>query len=288
MTTSNGGIITQLHKLLWSTLTFLGNRRIIGILRNVASTYRDTIFYFEPDEKLVALTIDDGLARGGSFTCMVKEVVSLLDKYKAHATFFVCSDYCAHDEQLKQATRDLVLQQGHELGNHMSRDVPGYYSKLSKQEFRSEFQATNQVLEDLINKNGDERKDGPYRIRWFRAPQGIYTRAMQQVMEERNEGAPYSQEDTNRPIMRHVLGDCYCDDWALACRDANFCFQTTMRQVNKGSILITHMPERNTDREAILDVLERLLQELDNQGYRCVSLSEMWEACDGRHAHSDQ
>jgi len=311
-TMTSGGIFTQLHKLLWSTLTFVGNRRLIGVIRSLF--FRDTIFYFEPTEKLVALTIDDGLSRGGSSTSMVKEVLELLARYNAHATFFVCSNYCSGDDEMKQATGDLVHVHGHELGNHMSEDVAGYYSKLGKEEFQVEFESANSVLEDLVNGESDEtdRKPQKYFVRWYRALQGVYTPAMQQVLKERNIKISFQDKNSSRmmaehvlddcerdaetstrdnissgKIMQHVLGDCYSDDWALACRDSSFVYRTTMRQVREGSILITHMPEKNTDREAIFDVLEMLLRDLDSQGYRCVSLGEMWEACGNRHAHSE-
>ena len=123
----------------------------------------------------------------------------------------------------------------------------------------------------------DDKSQPPFRIRWYRAPQGVYTNAMKQVLEDNRGDAS----------IRHVLGDCYCDDWALACQDSSFVYKTTMRQVREGSILITHMPEKNTNREAILDVLERLLCDLNSQGYQCVSLSEMWDICNDQHAHSD-
>ena len=63
----------------------------------------------------------------------------------------MCSDYCLGDEEMKQATRDLVHVHGHELGNHMSKDVSGYYSKLNEQDFCDEFEACNRALEELVN-----------------------------------------------------------------------------------------------------------------------------------------
>jgi peptidoglycan/xylan/chitin deacetylase (PgdA/CDA1 family) len=281
MTNIGTRVMTQLRKLLWLTLTAIGNRRLVAVVRRLVPVYRDTIFYFQPTmvngKRLVALTIDDGLSRGGIETSMVKNVVDILAKYNATATFFVCLEYCIGDEEMKQATRDLVHVHGHELGNHMSIDVSRYYSRLNEQDFCNEFEACNRALQDLVNDDDDDDMSHlPYRIRWYRAPQGIYTRAMKQVLDNRGSVS-----------TRHVLGDCYCDDWALACRDSAFVYKTTMRQVREGSILITHMPEKNTNREAILNVLERLLCDLDSQGYRCVSLGEMWDICNEQHAHSD-
>lgn len=215
---------------------------------------------------------------------MVSAVTSLLEKYNAHATFFVCSDYCNGDDTMRQATRDLVRVHGHELGNHMAEDkCGGHYSKMNEWEFRTEFERVNGILEGLVNNDPDD-DTAPYApIRWFRAPQGVFTRAMHRVLSS---SAPQDSSGNNDPIIHHVLGDCYCDDWALASKDPLFVVRTMKRQVKEGSVAILHMPERGTEREATLVVLETLLRDWDQMGYRCVSLGEMWEACDGRHAHS--
>ena len=257
-------ITVSLHKGLWWTLTRIGTRNIISAVRFLLPWYRDTIFYFRPPvsvsaEKLIVLTIDDGLSRGGSNTSMVDDVMSILECYNAHATFFVCSDYCSVDDRMKKATKDLVLVHGHEIGNHMVEDRSGYYSRLSEVDFRAQYESANKRMKELTHA----------KVCWFRAPQGVFTPTMRRVIT-----SPDIQAS-------HVLGDVYCDDWALACKDANFVCDTMTRQATEGSIVIMHMPEKGTDREACLKVLERFLQAMTGRGYKVVSISQMMEACGG-------
>ena len=122
----------------------------------------------------------------------------------------------------------------------------------------------NRVISELVCSRNGKGKEHTHTARYFRAPQGVLTRTMQRVID--------SEE------MKHVLGDVYCDDWRLACRDSTFVSEHMLRQVQEGSIIIAHMPEKNTDREAIFIILQQILQELNSLGYRVVSLSELNES----------
>ena len=75
---------------------------------------------------------------------MIQEVCDLLRSHQAHATFFVCTDYTT-PEQAQH-----VLQEGHELGNHLERDVSWYYSKLSELEFARVVDETNAILQSFL------------------------------------------------------------------------------------------------------------------------------------------
>ena len=56
-------------KVLWSSATLLGTRNLVQLLPR---QYRDTTFYFDGLKGCVALTIDDGLSRGGPRASMVR------------------------------------------------------------------------------------------------------------------------------------------------------------------------------------------------------------------------
>lgn len=90
------------------------------------------------------------------------------------------------------------------------------------------------------------RNDGFVRHR------GLLTETMQQVLIEEGN-------------MRHVLGDCYCDDWRFAAdvdgetvsaeqrkQHMKHVADLMLSQVQPGSIAILHMPERGF-REGTLD-----------------------------------
>jgi peptidoglycan/xylan/chitin deacetylase (PgdA/CDA1 family) len=208
-------------KLMWSSLTMLGIRRTAKII--LPHAYRDTTLYFQGVGDCVALTIDDGLSRNGASASLVEEVRLLLAKHNARCTFFVCSKYL---EGVEEAAGALVTD-GHELGNHMSEDLPFHFHKLPRDEFARQLRATTAAIEAL---------PGQPTVRWFRAPQAIYTEGMRAAVAEQQ--------------LQHALGDSYCDDWALA-HNAPFAAQTMLRQCQPGSILIMHSARRRTRRELV-------------------------------------
>ena len=237
-----------LIKIFWNLVSSLGVRRIAGVLKRVVPAYRDTIFFFPECTGFVALTIDDGLSRGGPSTSLASQLCALLRSYNAHATFFVCTEYTTTDDARR------ILADGHELGNHLAEDVSGYYAKLNRNDFEAELQRANKALDEM---------DGGVRTRWFRAPQGVMTRHMKEVVEENG--------------MRHVLGDAYCDDWAFADSDNRHVAPLMLSQLHSGgSIAVFHMPERGF-REKSLDAIEQFLEGATAKGLQCITLSAMEE-----------
>ena len=229
-------------KALWNVLTAVNTRNIGSLVRGVFNAYRDTSFFFKDVEGHVALTIDDGLSRGGAETSLVTEVLQLLQQHDARCTFFVCSKYLAAEEAAA------VLLNSHELGNHMEEDRGGHYSKLSEEEFEASLQRATDMIESVPGAA----------VRWFRAPQGILSEAMRRV--------------TSAKGLRHAIGDVYCDDWKVT--DAKWIAETMLTQARPGSIVILHMPEKGY-REHTLEALQLLLQGLTARGLKCTTLTDM-------------
>mmetsp|Transcript_54053 Transcript_54053/g.128764 ORF Transcript_54053/g.128764 Transcript_54053/m.128764 type:complete len:266 (+) Transcript_54053:75-872(+) len=216
--------------------------------------YRDSVFSFPADsgqdaaavEGYVALTIDDGICRQGDLAkSMAPEVEALLKEYDAKVTFFLCSNYVqGFEEQVSSLVAD-----GHELGNHGTKDAN--YSRASREEFEEEFLQVNSKLQSL-------QSDTAAPIKWFRAPQGIYTSAMRSVV--------------NSHSQTHILGDCFCDDYANT--DTEWVAKVMLRQVRSGSILVMHMPERG-HWEHTFDAIKLVLEGLKAKGLRSVTLSKL-------------
>jgi peptidoglycan/xylan/chitin deacetylase (PgdA/CDA1 family) len=307
----------------WSIVTnTVGMRRLGTFLKKTIPAYQDTIFFFEPDDddknddhdvgaslltNCIALTIDDGVSRGGIATSMVPELIELFQRYNnAHATFFVCTDYSTNCEEHVQ----LLLQAGHELGNHLKKDVSGYYCTLSQNEFAEEFHQANDAIHDILQRTmtttntttttstsrNDEDDSCSLMFEknrfchWFRPPQGLMTNAMRAVVAAQQ--APQQ--------MQTVLGDCYCDDWAFAedldekghevDHSGSGNSRTTtimqrhvvplmMRQLEQqqplgGSIAVFHMPERGF-REGCFHALDEFLKECQTRNISCMTLSEL-------------
>lgn len=285
---------------IWNLATWTGLRRLGDITKKVHSgAYGDTIWYFEdnntndnnhhesesnsdnnddnqnkstqhqhPMDCVIALTIDDGLFsnRGGSDP-MVEEIIELLKSYDAQATFMCCTKYTSP----KHA--QLVVQAGHELGDHLYDDpLPQYYSKMSKEEFRIKLLDS---IRYLMNECGIPREE----LQWFRAPQGMMSKVMKEVLAEEQ--------------LINVLGDCYCDDWAFAEFSADHNtepvaplmlqqFDRNTGVQNRGSIAIFHMPERGF-RETTYDALQEFLKGMQQRNIRCVTVTEMSKLSNFHH-----
>ena len=229
-------------KAVWTCATACGTRNIGNIVSKLPS-YNDTAFFFEGVEGHVALSIDDGLARGGTDTSLVPEVLKLLQQHDAHCTFFVCANYLAN----LQPDAAALVAAGNEFGNHLEEDRFGY-SKLPEEQFEAALQRTTKAIESIPGS----------KVRWFRAPQGVLTSRMSRVL--------------TRHGLRHAIGDAYCDDWAVS--DGKWVATTLLKQAKAGSIIILHMPEKGF-REHTLQALTLLLEGLSKRGLKCITLSEM-------------
>ena len=270
---------------VWKLATWTGLRRIGDMTKKVhAGAYGDSIWYFDdntttmdsintttstptqsptphPMDGVMALTIDDGLFsnRGtGENNSMVEEILELLKSYKAHATFMCCTKYTS-PSQVK-----LVREAGHEFGNHLYDDpVPNYYAKMSKDVFRTHL---HKSITYLVEDCGIPRQD----LHWFRAPQGLMSKAMKDVVAEER--------------LINVFGDCYCDDWAFAEYGTQNTapvapmmlhqFDRNTRVDNRGSIAIFHMPERNF-RESTYKAIKEFLEGMQQRNIRCVTVTEL-------------
>ncbi|KAH8740476.1 hypothetical protein FG386_002988 [Cryptosporidium ryanae] len=130
-----------LGKAAWEALNKSGTRWVIksfvkfgrssfiskSMLNGLGTYLFDSIWWFETDLPLVALTIDDvpGLDPETN-----KEILDLLNYYNIKCTFFVTERNARY---IKDA--DLFLKrcvdEGHELGNHLAKDVPAHKLSIS-------------------------------------------------------------------------------------------------------------------------------------------------------------
>jgi len=95
----------------------------------------EVVFQVPMEERVVALTIDDGPSES------TREILDVLEEHDAQATFFVIgSQVEAHPELLRE-----ILDAGHELGHHMMEDVPS--RDLPEAEFQERFKEMDRILE---------------------------------------------------------------------------------------------------------------------------------------------
>ncbi len=108
-----------------------GGEAVIGIAERLAP---EVVFTVPVEERVVALTIDDGPSDE------TPEILRVLGDHGAGATFFVLGSAVASRPELARA----IVAAGHELGHHMMDDRPSV--RLTEEAFAVEFDAAHAIL----------------------------------------------------------------------------------------------------------------------------------------------
>lgn len=223
-----GLLLLAIAAALWAA-----PHRIVDVL---AGLQPGCIYRKPTKEPLVALTIDDGPA-----SLSTPLILTELRREKARATFFLLADRVPGREQ---TVRSLAAE-GHEIGNHFTRDRASI--RLSAADFEADLLRADTVL----------RRFGP--LRWARPGSGWYSSKMIETM--------------HRHGYRCALGSVYPFDVAFPW--TGFAASYILRNVRPGAILVLHDGDDRGLRTA--RVLRTVLPELRRRGYRVVTLSELAE-----------
>lgn len=190
---------------------------------------------------------------------MLPEVRRLCQEFDVKGTWFATSSFCrGQEEDIREFLRD-----GHELGNHMPRDTP--YADYSEQDFEREMLSCNNFLEGKILQ-GAGLSPEQQSLRWFRAPNGFLSPAMQRVLRKHS--------------MLNAMVDAYAFDTDIP--DADFIARNVLAAIQPGSVWLVHMPERGF-REWNLRAMRLIMEGLKSRGLKSVTLSEL-----DRRAHSSR
>ena len=198
----------------------------------------DEVLYFVPlpaDRKLIALTIDDA-----PHPDVTPQILDTLREYEARATFFVVGEQVAGNETLLEQ----IVAEGHELGNHLMRIEPSINKTTA--EFEAELLETDALLKQFDTA-----------VSWFRPGSGWYNQDMLQIISQHG--------------YRAVLGSIYPYDAQLTAVD--FSVDYILRRAQPGRIIIVH--DGLAERIRVVDVLRRILPELQAQGFEIVTLTQL-------------
>jgi len=234
--------VSKLHRIryLFFSLTLLV---IVGLsqpctskvlLKQIESTYPGCLYTVETTESEVALTIDDG---PDSLT--TTSILEVLARYDAHATFFLISNRVRGNE----AIISRIVQEGHEIGNHLTNDEPSI--RLSARDFETAFVEADSVLRQFAE------------VKWFRPGSGWYNDEMLSTITKYN----YSC----------ALGSVYPFDTAVPW--VWFSVWYIKRHIQPGAIIVLHDFGANGMRTA--ETLSKILPELKNRGIGVVTLSAL-------------
>jgi len=214
--------------LIWLGINAFGSARI-------SSNYHVKAFCNNPQEtqKKIALTFDDGPSE---FTL---EVLELLKKYNAKATFFcIGKNIEKHPEILQR-----IIDEGHLVGNH-SYNHSKFFDFYNAKKITEELQKTDSLLEKFTSK----------KINFFRPPYGVTTPSIRRALQ----------------LTGHkVIG------WNIRSLDGgtknqDLIFNRIIKRVSPGGIVLLH----DTGSHSVL-VLEQFLQFLQQNNYEVISIEEL-------------
>lgn len=204
------------------------------------------------EEKLLALTIDDGPS------AHTDAILDLLAAHGMTATFFIHADHVDALGDAGLASVQRILDEGHELGNHTTADVPSI--SLSEVEFAATFRRADELLHKF-----------DVEPRWFRTAGGNF------------------KPDTMLPL---VVEAGYEPTFAMASFMPWDTFlhlpATYGKQLGRaafpGAILVLHegIGEQAGRGERTLRTLEKLIEVTEARGYRMRTLSEVVDASRAR------
>jgi len=221
-----GGFALATGAALWSAPEWL--------IDQLARRHPGCLYRVPTQTPLVALTIDDG--PDPSSTPLI---LAELRRQEARATFFLIAGRVRGQELLVRT----IASEGHELGNHFTRDRASV--RLSPSAFEADLLRAHQVL-------------APYgAVTWARPGSGWYSQVMIGVM--------------SRHRYRCALGSVYPFDATIP--STGFAAHYIMWHTRPGAVIVLH--DSGSRGLRTVKVLSEVLPELRRRGYRVVSLSEL-------------
>jgi peptidoglycan/xylan/chitin deacetylase (PgdA/CDA1 family) len=195
------------------------------------------VWRVETTEPLVALSFDDGPAPDHT-----PQVLEMLSKHRAHATFFLIGDRAAaHPEILGR-----LRSEGHELGNH-------YFTirstiRASDEDFLANLTRTEEIL----------GLHGP--IKLFRPPGGLIRSSHLRLAEDHG--------------YRVILGSAYPYDGSHP--PPAYIRWLVTKNLAPGVIIILH--DGIADPSRMISVLDSILVSGERKGLRFVTVGELLRA----------
>jgi peptidoglycan/xylan/chitin deacetylase (PgdA/CDA1 family) len=216
----------------------------VWLVDRLAAAFPGCLYRVRTQERLVALTLDDG-----PDDRTTPLILAELRRHAARATFFLIGERVPGREALLRR----MVEEGHELGNHLMRDRPAI--RLGAGELARDLDQSHAML-------------APYaRPRWARPGSGWYTRETVAAMSRKGYGC--------------ALGSVYPYDATIP--SSAFAGRYILRNVRPGAVIVLHDGGGRGRRSA--RTLSTVLPALQRRGYRVVALSELALAEGGPPLH---
>lgn len=196
----------------------------------------EVVWEIDTEEKVVALTFDDG-----PHPKYTAEILDLLASYNAKATFFIVGENA-------EKKPELILRQyneGHEIANHTYT----HPLKTTLPKLEVEIKKTNDLIYSITG----------YYPELFRPVEGQYTDSMvQSVVKNGYKVIMWSwhqdTEDWKNPGVHRIV-------------------KTVLKGIKPGNVILFH--DGGGNRSQTVKALEKILPELQKQGYEFVTITEL-------------
>ncbi|HOR86654.1 MAG TPA: polysaccharide deacetylase family protein [Bacillota bacterium] len=167
-----------------------------------------------------------------------EDLLGILKKYNVKTTFFLVGFWVdKYPEMVRK-----IDEEGHEIGNHSSKHP--HMSQLSKEQIEEELSQTSDKIEAITNK----------KVTLFRPPFGDYNNKL--VITAREMGIQVIQWDVDSLDYKDYGKDAIV--------------KRVLSKVKNGSIVLFHNNATYTK-----DALTVVLENLQNEGYKIVPVSEL-------------
>ena len=193
------------------------------------------VYFAKTDQSVIALTIDD--TPNAKTTPLILDV---LEQNGVKATFFVISNQMLGNEKIIEN----IVNNGHELGNHMTEDQPSI--RLSPEEFEKDLLQAHAIISRFSQ------------ISWLRPASGWYNSAMIKIAQKHN--------------YRVALGSIFPYDTHI--KSSWFAANFILFNIHPGSIIVLHDGESRG--EITASTLAKILPKLKEKGYKFVTLSQLF------------
>jgi len=209
------------------------------VAAQVAAFPKDYLVEKVTDEKIIALTFDDG-----PDPRMTPRLLRILRDHEARATFFLVGERA---ERYPGLVRDIKTA-GHAIGGHGYEHID--HRKLSAAHgFRDQAGKTERLLAGILGKAAG----------YFRPPYGAVTNEQVKLFAERG--------------IKTVLWSVDSLDWDRAHAKQSLIEKRVLEQAHPGAVVLLHSGAART---ATAEALPTILKALKRRGYRFVSVEEMF------------
>ncbi|QGS68451.1 polysaccharide deacetylase family protein [Oceanobacillus sp. 143] len=199
----------------------------------------------QPGDKEIVLTFDDG--PDPKYT---ESILDILKQYQVKASFFVNGNKAIHNQDIV----DRMYRDGHEIGIHTFSHPKT--NEMSDKKLKLELNSTQRIIQGITG----------HTTKLYRSPYGD---------EEAKYLPSHFQRLENVTQMGYVTVNYDIDskDWKL--RDSEAIVQNILDQASSGDIILLH--DGGGDRQATVEALPEIIEQLQSKGYTFVTVSDLMD-----------